>query len=189
MWPVISEINAVQEAYEAMRRDGTSHNLAEMFALQHAPVGNTDSTFLAGHCNGNQFEKCPAIGDYYEREAAKHGLNVKGKVYKSGLARFPGDPEAWIGSKDDIKNICESRGWGCEGSVNVKVDNGRTPIADVDVADDIVHEKVIDNVRADPGLAGRPIQELREQAKEQLLPREAPPISFHDAAMAAMAAA
>lgn len=187
MWPVISADNAIQEAYEAMRREGQSHNVAEMCALQVAPTGNTDATFLAGHCNGNQFEKHPAIGDFYEREAAAAGVNVKGKVYKSGLARFPGDPEAWINSKDDIKNICEKRGWGCQGSVNVAVDNSRTPIADVDVAADIVRDKVLDNVARDPALAVRPLEELKEQAKEQLLPFKAPEVTFEQAFAAAAA--
>lgn len=191
MWPVVSSHNSVQQTYEAMRRDGESHSIAEMLALQQPPRIETDATFLAGNCNGNQFEANPEIGDLYAREAAAHGLtSTKGLVYKSSLAAFPGDPQAWVGSRDDVRRVCEERGWGCEGAVNMKVRNDRAPMPDVDVADDIVQEKMLDNLEVDPGIGSMPYQEAFEMAKDQLKPAADPPqMSFQEAFAAAAKAA
>lgn len=100
--------------------EGTSPTLAEMFASAQAPCAVTDATFLAGHCNGSQFAGQEAEGDFIRRVAESEGQSVKGKVYLGGLAKYPGDPKAWVDGRGDVKKVCEERGWNCEGSVNVK---------------------------------------------------------------------
>jgi hypothetical protein len=108
--------------------NGCSPKLADMLASQTPPGAMTDNVFLEGHCNGNQFEKHQHIGDGYKRLAEQHGVNPKGKVYKPGLARFPGDPEAWVEGRADVERICRRRGWSCEGAVNVTpTEAGRLP--------------------------------------------------------------
>jgi len=135
-----------------MRIAGSSHKFAEMVVLQQAPSLQTDTRWLTGHHSANQFaggsakEEC---GKYYIDVAQRHGVITSGKVYKSGLARFPGDPEAWVSSRSEVKRLCERRNWDCEGSViHRSVDTGPAPEAKpYRVAEDIVNaelEKITD---------------------------------------------
>ena len=164
---------SAQKRYDRMRAEGLSHNLAEMFALQAPPFGMTDNVFLEGHCNGEQFAGTPDIGDMYGREARANGVNPKGKVYLAGLARYPGDHEAWVSGRGDVQRICETRGWGCRGAVNVKAAEAHEPPADVRIAPDIVDAQVAnildsvpesDRTRVD-------VQDLREQVTERISPK------------------
>src|SRR5271154_7062156 len=104
---------AQQAHYDRCIAEGTSPVLAEMFALGQPPMSNTDREFLAGTENGRQFEGQEEVGDYYRQEATKAGVNTTGKVYKNGLARFPGDPEAWVSGRGDVQRVIEERGWNC----------------------------------------------------------------------------
>lgn len=118
--PLISHDPWVQAAYERMRAEGTSHRLAEMFALQQPPMSCTDREFLEGHCNGSQFAGQEHVGDYYRSVATAAGQDVTGKVYLSGLAAYPGDPQAWVSGRGDVERVVRQRGWSAEGLVNVK---------------------------------------------------------------------
>ncbi len=160
-----------QAHYVAAVLDGMSPLLAEMFAWQKPPMSNTDREFLEGHCNGSQWEGQEVVGDAYAAVAREAGVDPKGKVYLSGLARFPGDPEAWVDGRGDVQRICEKRGWACEGSVNVKHrDVGNAPVEDVDVADDIVEQRILEKVWDNPELAAMDKGELFHQAKEEIRP-------------------
>src|SRR5262249_30874220 len=110
----------VLSLYRECRGNGMGHRAAVMHALGEPPMTNTDREFLHGHCNGNQFEKKEHIGDYYKSVADAHGVDVKGAVYLSGLAEFPGDPKAWVRGRGDVQKVCEERGWNCNGMVEVK---------------------------------------------------------------------
>lgn len=117
---IISEEPLIQARYERMVLAGTSATLAEMFAFQQPPGCVTDRELMFGQ--GEQFAKTPALGDYYRRQAARHGLtSVKGLKYHSGAASFPGDPEAWTDNRGDLKRVLEKRGWGSEGIVKTKL--------------------------------------------------------------------
>jgi hypothetical protein len=169
--PVVDSRDPVAQAlYVAHRLDGDSHALAEMLATRTPPGVQSDSTFMHGHCNGNQFQDCPAIGDYYRSVAAAAGVNVQGAVYKSGLARFPGDPEAWVRDRGDVRRLVESRGWGCEGDVNVKPDRSAVPMPDVAVAPDLVDQRVAQKIAANPDLARADQGELRHDAAQEIKP-------------------
>lgn len=106
--------------YCECREQGTSHVLAEMFALASPPMSNTDREFLEGRCNGNQFTGQEWVADRLKKQAEELGQSTTGKVYVSGLARFPGDPEAWVSGRGDVQRTLERRGWGSEGAVNVE---------------------------------------------------------------------
>jgi hypothetical protein len=114
------------------------------------PACITDATFLAGHCNGSQFEKTPYIGDYYRCEAEAAGVSTKGKVYLSQLAEYPGDPRAWVDGRGDVQRVCEERGWGCGGSVNVQ-GAAMPPEPEIALADDIAESLANDLVAASDG--------------------------------------
>jgi hypothetical protein len=121
LWPIVSHVPEIQAEYESMREAGESHNIAEMCAFRKGPTLETDTTFTRGY-GTHPFGKRPPnplAAKRYLAEAKKAGVNISGKRYLSGLARFPGDPQAWVTSKSDVKKLCESRGWGCEGAVKV----------------------------------------------------------------------
>lgn len=164
-YPTISPIQSVQEFYEQMRRKGESHLLAEALALRAAPRANTDREFFEGHCNGNQFAGDEATGDRLAKIAQSHGYQPsRNDVYISQLAKFPGDPAAFVpatGGRSHIKRVCEKRGWGCEGSVKTRKAS-RAPAQAVPLAEDIVQKTIKEQVAQDPGLARKPKAELRE---------------------------
>ena len=168
--PEVSDRLTVQALYVAMRLAGESHMLAEMFALSQPPQIRTDNTFMEGHCNGNQFEDKPWLGDWYAAQAKEAGVDITGAVYLSGMARFPGDPEAWVRGRGDVQRLCEERGWGCQGAVQVKRNDFEPPAPDVDVADDIVFERALDMIETNPDLERRPQGEVLAEAKASLLP-------------------
>lgn len=121
---IISENPDTQKMYETMRINGEGHNVAEMLALRQFPSVNTDDTFNRGKGEHMLNELQPIVRERYLSEAKKAGISIAGKHYYSGLARFPGDPKAWIttgsGARGDVERLCKKRGWGCRGSVNVK---------------------------------------------------------------------
>lgn len=141
----------------------------DMVLSGQAPRANSDREFLMGKCNGNQFEGMERLGDHYRRVAEAHGQDVHGKVYLSGLARFPGDPEAWVSGKGDVENVLDRRGWGAEGAVSRPVTNVAPP-ANVAVAPDIVEDKVDEILSGveDPGRVDR--EDLAEQVTDRLKP-------------------
>ena len=133
------------------------------------PAAATDREFLAGHCNGNQFEKTPRIGDLYRAEAEAAGVDPTGKVYLAGLAAYPGDPRAWVSGRGDAAKVVEERGWDCSGMVNVKAHEPKEP-APYRVADDLVEDRVQEVLAAAPEPAAADREEITEQARESLTP-------------------
>ncbi len=167
--PEVSEDPYIQQHYVESRRAGTSHLLAEMFALRQPPMSNTDREFLEGRCNGNQFEKQPAAGEFYRSMALAGGVNPVGKVYCSGLAEYAGDPRAWVSGRGDIQRICEERGWGCQGSVNLPVRNVAER-GSGELAPDIIESKIKEVLAQTPEPERVDTEDLREQVKETLTP-------------------
>jgi hypothetical protein len=143
--PVISTNPAVQAHYEACRARGTSHSLAEMFALGKPPMSDSDREFLEGRggCY-DQFEGNDFLGDFYGRQAKKAGVDTAGAVYLSGLASYPGDPRAWVRGKGDVKKLCEERGYSARGAVNAtgrQVEPRRVALAE-DIVDGLVEKRL-----------------------------------------------
>jgi hypothetical protein len=141
-FPDVSRHTAQQAMYVAMRLDGVAHSLAEMLALRRPPQSKTDREFLMGCCNGNQFEGREREGEYYKAVAEAHGQSVKGKKYLSSLARFPGDPEAWVDGRGDVERVLDKHGWGCDGTVKREVRNVGEPGGGPAVAPHLVEEEV-----------------------------------------------
>lgn len=141
---------------------------ARGFTPGQPPAVRTASDIFKGHCNGSQFEKDEANGNYYKAVAEAAGQDVKGKVYLSGLADYPGDPEAWVADASDIRRVVEERGWTCRGAVNVQGPGVTEESVPVRVAPDIVEREVARLVEKDPGLAVKHHpQELREMVVDK----------------------
>lgn len=160
-----------REHYDLCIRNGCSPALAEMLATRTFPgTRGTDRAFMQGrHLDGSQFEGLPPIvGRQYVAQAEAAGVNPTGKYYSGTLARFPGDPEAWVDSVGDIKRLCEQRGWGATGAVNITTPEGDGPSdAPYRVADDIVDEHVGQVLEQRPELLPRAL-EIREEVQGRL---------------------
>jgi hypothetical protein len=159
--------------YDQCIAQGTSPALAEMFALGAPPMSNTDREFLEGRggCY-DQFAGQHDVGDHYARVARQHGVDVTGKVYLSGLARFPGDPAAWVSGRGDVRRVCEQHGWGCTGSVNLPVANVAQRPETYTPAADLVEDRVATVLQQMPAEEAACVDtdDLRAQAKESLKP-------------------
>jgi hypothetical protein len=171
-FPLVSEDRGVQCAYEEMRRSGESHAIAEILALRQTPASRTDREFLLGDVNCNQFAADPESGKLYRSVAEQSGVSVAGKKYISQLARFPGDPQAWVSGRGDVERVCRKNGWGCSGMVNVKP--GPTPYRPNEpVGEDIVMEEVDSVIRKNPDAAlGR--KEIAAEVRKNVSPSWSP---------------
>lgn len=141
--------------------------LTEMLVARTPPGGKTeDGALMEGFSRGQQFESTPEIGDAYVALTRQQdpNFNPKGKVYQNTLARFPGDPRAWVESAADVKRAAQLNNMVVRGAVNCEgPDVG--PSAPTQIADDIVWDGVADRCKADPDLANR-VRTNPEKRKE-----------------------
>lgn len=111
----------------------------------------TEATFQSGiKLGGGQFGD--ATRDFYLNAAREAGVSPEGKVYDHRLAAFSGDPEAWVGSPDDVRRVLEKRNWGCEGDMTVKCEPVPTapdiPLAD-HIVEDLVEDRLVEQLGED----------------------------------------
>jgi hypothetical protein len=160
-----------RDHYQQCIANGCSPKLAEMLASRTPPMSNTDRELWYGHINGRQFEESPQIGDYYRQQARLAGVDPKGKIYLSGLARYPGDPEAWVESRGDIRRILEKRGWGADGLVKMPVRKDESPPAlESGLDPSLVDEYVNDRLAAVPEGEKVDAEAVRHEVVSQLKP-------------------
>ena len=158
--------------YVRLRREGNGHRFAEMIACQQGPGLKTDVAFFQGQpALAEQFGSAKQLKRYID-VARKNGYNPGSRdVYQPGLARFPGDPEAFVpptGGRGYVKRLCEKRGWACEGSVNVPY---REPLEDPQkqdkpLAEDLIRHRMKVEMKKNPMLAKNQKQ-LREKIVEK----------------------
>jgi putative FmdB family regulatory protein len=105
------------------------------------PLLKTDTAWQVGaRYGGEQFAgSSPEERDLYVGTAERAGVSVNGKVYLHGLARFAGDPEAWVSDLGDVDRVARRRGMGCE-ERGIKPRQAEPRAAGV--ADDVVHNEV-----------------------------------------------
>ena len=165
-FPKVTDDFEKQVHYWMMRLDGESHNMADMLASRSFPgTKGTDRAFWQGReFGGAQFQDRPLVGQHHLAMAERAGVNVAGKVYNGTMARYPGDPEAWVSNLGDVKDICERRGWEAEGAITVKAPRyaAREP-QPYRVADDLVERYVNEAIDDNPDLAPK-----RAAVKEEL---------------------
>lgn len=139
---VVRKINGREVTEEEFRASIKPGRLEEMLRDRKPPRANTDREFLLGQCNGNQFEGQEDRGDALKAISESFGMDTTGKVYMSGLARFPGDPQAWVSGKGDAEKVLDTMGWGSTGAINRPVTNVAEPAPAVDVDHHIVQDEV-----------------------------------------------
>lgn len=148
------------------------HPLVRRFSV---PQVQTASTFqgMNGGLGGAQF-KHPEVRQHYLDQARKGGVNPEGKFYEGRIARFPGDPEAWVQSRDDVRGVLERRGWGCDGDVKVKAEAAPPP-ADVPIAPELVEDLVEARLEKQFGedfteVKGKAVEQAREDVLNTNVP-------------------
>lgn len=163
-YPQVSSNPFVQLFYEELRKRGESHNMADVLAHQRPPAtpySNSERAF------SNEFASDPVPfipdnlkGAVMQAVHEKTGVNVSNKVYCGKLAdtRGPLDPEAWVGSADDVRRVARNRNLTVTGAINVQGTIRQTP--PVPLAEDIIERHVNMELKATPKADKR---ELREK--------------------------
>ncbi len=162
-YPLVSMDPQQQADYIEMRACGMGHACAEMLALQQPPsLQGTDSIFMAGQVSGNQFEKSPWLGKAYKQISEKLAPGcTSGAVYKSQLARFAGDPLAWVRGTADVKKAAAIKGVDVDG-VSVSHVSPVREKPPVPLADDILQARVKLEMLKNP-------KQRKEEAVEKVL--------------------
>lgn len=101
--------------------------LCPMFEACAPPLIHTEATMFVGMAakQANQFNTPlqKSVGEALAKDLRGMGGSTTGKVYLSGLASYPGDPEAWVSGKSDIERVAKERNLTVEGDVNRKADS------------------------------------------------------------------
>lgn len=114
----------VRDHYLKMVAAGQSERFAVMCALQQPPgTKGSDRAFMEGRLSGNWLDDLPKRqAKWMVKEAKAAGINPTGKFYLSGIADKRGhlDPEAWVGSVDDVKRVARTRNLTVQGAVSIE---------------------------------------------------------------------
>ena len=141
--------------------------MKEVLESRKMPSIRTDAQFLANHGTlDKQFEgddrQLKAVTD----KAKSLGYNPSpNDTYIPTLARFPGDPLAFVpaGSpKSHIKKVCEATDRACEGDVTVERSK-KEPKKTVRLGEDLVQEEAAMRIAENPEEALKPKEQLRNE--------------------------
>jgi len=141
--------------------------MKEVLNSRKMPAIRTDAQFLANHGTlEKQFEgderQLKAVTDTAKELGYKPNLN---DTYIPTLARFPGDPMAFVpaGSpKNHIKKVCEATDRACEGAVNVERPK-KAPPKTVRLGEDLVQEEAAMRIAENPEEALKSQNKLRNE--------------------------
>jgi hypothetical protein len=152
---------------ETSKRKG---KMAELLAARKFPGVATDTTFLSGFGSlEKQFQGDTQSLNETVSKARSLGYNPGvNDVYIPTMARFQGDPEAFLKAgegRGKIRKLCEKRGTGCSGAVSV---TAREPERDPLELAPKLHPKLVDEevrrmVKRNPSNRRRNIREMREE--------------------------
>jgi hypothetical protein len=151
--------------------NGCTPKLAAMLATRSFPGFSTDDTFMKGGKSGEQFASNPGMYTHFAQMAEADGVSICGRKYIHGLARFPGDPEAWVSGKSDVLRILKERGWASTGAVEyTPPEPTSAPDSDdYEIAPDIIDNAVAMQLGDLPQHdAGAVADEVRDRLTRQL---------------------
>ena len=162
----------VRAAYDKMIADGQTEQWAIMCALQSPPgTKGSDRAFMEGRNNMEWMNNMPPHqAARMVREAAASGINTSGKFYMGGIADKRGhrDPEAWVGSVDDVKHVAKRRNLEVHGSVEYVPPQKDSRKKKVDIAPDILDAQVKAERKKNPHLS---LGDATEKVKDKIVPR------------------
>jgi len=157
--------------YAQMRMNGSEHKFAEMISLQKSPGLQTDAIFFSGHRTlYDQFGSQKHL-DRFVNTSKAHGFtpNAHAKYFPE-LARFQGDPEAYVTrsqGRSYIRKLCEQRGWECQGDVKVaKREPESDPLARENcklLGEDIIRDRAMEMAKTDPSVLKMNRKDLRQK--------------------------
>lgn len=109
----------VRAKYDGLRKKGLGHDEALFAASLGTPynprrdvpqiLGGNTRMFTGDKLDFRQFPD-EAVRKHYQKAAKEAGVDTSGAMYHPTLARYLGDPKAWVKSDDDIKDRCKERG-------------------------------------------------------------------------------
>lgn len=131
--------------------DGQSHNFALMFATRKFPGIKTDSIFNEGKFSSFAANGCHKKELHMRKLAEQAGFSTNGKWYCSGLASYPGDPDGWVGGRDDVLRVCKKKNLTIlDGYVQYK-GHETAPTPDIDIDSKLVEREVSEIMATHPG--------------------------------------
>lgn len=132
-------------------------------------VVSDTSLFTADRLDGNSrsgIRDGTLVGDRFQQMAREAGVVTRGKQYMGGLARFPGDPQAWVSTRGEIRKIAEKRNLNVDGIVKHKAEQAPPPKKGL--SESIVKRYVDQELARNPG-------RKREHVIAEVIDRHAPP--------------
>lgn len=141
--------------------------LDDMLASRRPPQSLTDRELFAGMGNlASQFHNDDHMLNHVVAQARAHGYEPnQNDIYNSGLARFIGDPLAFIpptSGRGHIKKVCELQNRSCEGIVNYTAPVIPEKEENIRLAPDLIAEQYRQDVAENPDLAHKPVNEVVE---------------------------
>lgn len=124
-------------------------------------VNGTDSAFLQGDYNGNQFERCPAVGDMTKKYRPGYSPGAK---YISGAKR-------WVSSRGELKRICERENLNCEGAVTHEA-RPVPPPPSKRLSEKTIRDHLVKAYLKDPGLVDTKAK--RKRLREDVINKHGP---------------
>jgi hypothetical protein len=162
------------ERYTRLKREGYSHNWAEMCALQQPPgLRGTDRAVMERRNNGEWLDDMPAMqARNLLARAKKAGISTSGRYYMAGLAdkRGPGDPAAWVDSASDIRRVARDRNLTVRGIVDVQGQQ-MPPPKSKPLSDKLVKEMAQKEIANNPNLKLKKAGEIKEMVIDKYAPR------------------
>lgn len=165
--------------YHRIRLQGENHKFAEMVALASPPRIMTDAVYNEGRkMLGDQMT--PAMLKHYLLLSKRKGFTPNpNSQYNPTLARFPGDPEAYIpheGARDYVKKLARKRGLPLHGSGGEEIVAGREPEHEPfanapKMAPDLIRSNARRMLKENPALRKKKPQEIREMVLAKHGPR------------------
>jgi len=103
---------------------------------------------------------------YMAKIAARNGIASGAAHYFPQLARYPGDPEAFVTSKSEIKAVLQKRGWSATGIVDHDSDATKAK-EPYEPAPDLVERYVQKHIDEHPNDA-KHLPDVRQEIKKKL---------------------
>ena len=158
-----------QAISDQARANGCGHRLAEMLAVRRVHIGTTDSKYLAGFGRLGD-ELGPEHLRQVVTQAERHGYTPQASdVYLPNMARFAGDPEAFVSpaeGRGKIERVAAKRGMVKEGRTGLAFRHGppeQDPYETAPpLAEDIIRDRIRDVVAHNPDAARLPVKKLRQ---------------------------
>lgn len=133
------------------------------------PLIRTNATFFRGAKYGaEQFAGGdPKNMETYTGPARRAGVSITGKSYQSGLARFPGDPRAFVSDLDDARRVAREMGADAP-TLGVKAPE-YVPKESNAVAEDLLDAAIEDRIEAGM-IEARDRDKCREEVADSIAP-------------------